>query len=141
MAEDSRKAKTAAAVERNDAGAGRTRPKRRRTYYSIGEVCAMVGVKPHVLRYWETQFKDLSPSKNRSGNRVYRAGDIEFIALIHRLVHDEKYTVKGARRRIAELRAEGGSAEASSDALRHVFLRSLEDELRQVHDLLDPEVR
>ncbi len=53
----------------------------RREYFSIGEVCEMAGLKPHVLRYWETQFKELSPSKNRAGNRVYRAREIKLIEL------------------------------------------------------------
>jgi len=116
----------------------RLRRSRRRTYYSIGEVCSMVGIKPHVLRYWETQFEELSPAKNRSGNRVYQAAEIELIALIHRLVHEERYTIEGARMRIAELRDEGTSATKASEALRSMFLRTLEEELRELHDLLDP---
>ncbi|MQA89554.1 MAG: MerR family transcriptional regulator [Gemmatimonas sp.] len=116
----------------------RLRRSRRRTFYSIGEVCSMLGIKPHVLRYWETQFKELSPSKNRSGNRVYRADEIELIALIHRLVHEERYTVEGARKRIAEARADGRRRTESTDALRLTFLRSLDRELREVHELLDP---
>lgn len=114
------------------------RRSRRRTFYSIGEVCSMIGVKPHVLRYWETQFEDLSPSKNRAGNRVYRAEEIEQIALIHQLVHGERYTVEGARKRIAELRVEGTAASQSSNALKRAYLRSLRGELAELHDLLDP---
>jgi DNA-binding transcriptional MerR regulator len=117
---------------------GRLRRARRRAFYSIGEVCAMIGVKPHVLRYWESQFRELSPSKNRSGNRVYQPPEIELIALIHRLVHEERYTVEGARMRIAELRESGATAEESSRALQRLFLRSLQTELQEVHDLLDP---
>jgi DNA-binding transcriptional MerR regulator len=124
-------------VERREA-LERLRRARRRAFYSIGEVCSMVGVKPHVLRYWETQFEELSPSKNRSGNRVYQSEEIELIALIHRLVHEERYTVEGARKRIAELREEGRSAEESSSALRRSFLRNLDEELRQICELLDP---
>ena len=98
----------------------------------------MVGIKPHVLRYWETQFDELSPAKNRSGNRVYQAAEIELIALIQRLVHEERYTVEGARKRIAELRADGSSGEKATGALRWMFLRTLDDELRQIYGLLDP---
>jgi DNA-binding transcriptional MerR regulator len=122
-------------------GAARLRKARRRAFYSIGEVCSMIGVKSHVLRYWESQFEELSPAKNRSGNRVYQPREIEVIALIHRLVHDERYTVEGARKRLSELRAEGGTDEASSAALRHVFLRTLRGELQELYDLLDPSVR
>jgi DNA-binding transcriptional MerR regulator len=117
---------------------GRLRRARRRTFYSIGEVCAMIGIKPHVLRYWESRFEELSPAKNRSGNRVYRMEEIELIALIHRLVNEERYTVDGARMRVAELRAEGTVGERSSQALQRAYLVSLHDELADLHALLDP---
>jgi len=68
-----------------------------REFYSIGEVCELFGLKPHVLRYWETQFAALNPPKNRAGNRVYRQRDMELIALIQHLVRDERYTIEGAR--------------------------------------------
>lgn len=122
------------------AARNRLRRARRRAFYSIGEVCSMIGVKPHVLRYWESQFDELSPAKNRSGNRVYQAKEIELIALIHRLVHEERFTVAGARKRLAELGEAGTTAEHSSRALQRSFLRSLDADLREVHDLLDPGV-
>jgi DNA-binding transcriptional MerR regulator len=120
---------------------GRLRRARRRTYYSIGEVCSMIGVKPHVLRYWESQIPELSPAKNRAGNRVYQSNEIELIALIHRLVHDERYTVEGARKRLAELRQGGAAADESVEALQRVFIRTLRDELQDLHDFLDPSAR
>lgn len=98
----------------------------------------MVGVKPHVLRYWESQFEELSPSKNRSGNRVYQAKEIELIALIHKLVHQERYTVEGAKKKLSELQAEGVTEDQSSEALQRAFIRSLSEELQELHDLLDP---
>lgn len=101
----------------------------------------MIGVKPHVLRYWETQFRELSPSKNRSGNRVYQAHEIELVALIHTLVHEERYTVEGARKRLQELRGDGSASSESSSALQRVFLKTLGAELRAVHDLLDTSAR
>jgi len=128
-------------AERRPGGLERLRRARRRTFYSIGEVCSMLGVKPHVLRYWESQFEELSPAKNRSGNRVYQTREIELIALIHKLVHDERYTVEGARKRIAEMREEGSSEAESSAALQRAFLRSLDEELQELHDLLDPSSR
>jgi DNA-binding transcriptional MerR regulator len=119
-------------------GTGRLSRARRRTFYSIGEVCALIGVKPHVLRYWESQFEELSPAKNRAGNRVYRSEEIELIALIHRLVHEERFTVAGARRQLGELREQDAAQDASAQALRRAFLRTLGAELRDLHDLLDP---
>ena len=109
----------------------------RRTFYSIGEVCTMLDLKPHVLRYWETQFPALAPSKNRAGNRVYQSGEVELIALIRRLVHDERYTIEGARIRLEELEREGSTAEHSSRALERAFLRSLRTELEEIAGLLD----
>ncbi len=98
----------------------------------------MVGLEPHVLRYWETQFDSLSPARNRSGNRVYRAADVEVIALIHRLVHQERYTIEGARRRLQELEQEGTLKTSSSQALEHAFVRSLRVELEKLLELLEP---
>ena len=99
----------------------------------------MVGVKPHVLRYWESQFEELSPAKNRSGNRVYQAREIELIALIHRLVHEERYTVEGAKKRLSEMEEGGMTGEQSEAALQRAFLRSLTDELQDLRTLLDPD--
>ncbi|CAN5860399.1 MerR family transcriptional regulator [soil metagenome] len=123
-------------------GAGPLRPRNpRRVFYSIGEVCEMVGLKPHVLRYWETQFEELAPAKNRAGNRVYRARDVETISLIHRLVHEERYTIEGARRRLQELSEEGALESSKVEAIETSFLRSLRGELERVHALLDPPAR
>jgi DNA-binding transcriptional MerR regulator len=109
-----------------------------REFYAIGEVCDLFGIKPHVLRYWETQFPGLNPSKNRAGNRVYRQRDLELIALIQHLVHDERYTIEGARARIAELRSEGGAAELAGRALEQSFVRSLRGELEELLEILTP---
>lgn len=113
----------------------------KREYYSISEVCSMVGLKPHVLRYWETQFEALAPPKNRSGNRVYRAPEVELIALIQRLVHEEKYTLEGARQRLQEMDAEGRVDLAAQRALERSFVRSLRAELEEVMELLAPAER
>ena len=109
-----------------------------REFYAIGEVCELFGIKPHVLRYWETQFPALSPPKNRAGNRVYRQRDLELIALIQHLVHDERYTLEGARARIEELRQEGSTAVTAGQALEQSFLRSLRAELEELMELLGP---
>ena len=124
-------------MERGRAGGARG-GRRRRTFYSIGEVCEMLDLKPHVLRYWETQFPELSPTKNRAGNRVYQAREMEVIALIRRLVYEERYTIEGARRRVEELQAEGFAAEQSSRALERTFLRTLKHEMEALEVLLDP---
>ncbi|PQJ33499.1 transcriptional regulator [Salinibacter sp. 10B] len=71
-------------------------------YYSIGEVSDIVGYDPHVLRYWEQEFEELSPRKNRAGRRVYTEDDIEVIERIRYLLKDEKYTIEGARQALRE---------------------------------------
>jgi DNA-binding transcriptional MerR regulator len=77
-------------------------------FYKIGEVCDHVGVQPHVLRYWESEFPMLAPQKNRAGQRVYRRKDLEIVLRIRELLYDEKFTIAGAKRKLAdELR--GGS--------------------------------
>jgi DNA-binding transcriptional MerR regulator len=76
--------------------------KEQKLYYSIGEVSELLGVKPHVLRYWETQFPSLKPKKNRAGNRVYRVRDIKFILTIKTLLYEKGFTISGARKKLRE---------------------------------------
>ncbi len=74
-------------------------------FFKIGEVCEIVGVQPHVLRYWETEFPMLSPQKNRSGQRTYRRRDVEIALRIKELLYDELYTIAGAKKKLqSELR-------------------------------------
>jgi DNA-binding transcriptional MerR regulator len=76
-------------------------------FYSIGEVCSLTDLKPHVLRYWESQFRFLNPAKNRSGNRVYKSREVELIMLVKQLLYTEKFTIDGARQRIDQYRRTG----------------------------------
>lgn len=69
----------------------------KKLYYSIGEVSEIAQLKPYVLRYWESEFSNLSPSKNRAGNRVYTEKDINRILEIKRLLYQERFTIEGAR--------------------------------------------
>lgn len=71
-------------------------------YYSISEVCAMTGLEQHVLRYWETEFPQLRPKKNRSGNRAYRGKEIKVIRYIKYLLYEELYTIPGAKKKMAD---------------------------------------
>lgn len=74
-------------------------------YFKIGEVCDLVGVQAHVLRYWETEFPMLSPQKNRSGQRSYRRRDVEISLRIKQLLYDEMFTIAGAKKKLqVELR-------------------------------------
>jgi len=69
-------------------------------YFKIGEVAKIVGVKPYVLRYWETEFPLIRPGKTRSRHRLYRRRDVEALLEIKRLLHNERYTIEGAKRRL-----------------------------------------
>lgn len=111
----------------------------RKEYYSIGEVCQMVDLKPHVLRYWETQFPLLNPSKNRSGNRVYQRKEIKLVLLVRQLLYEEKYTIEGAKKKLESVRREGEMQETSRRALEDSTLDTLRDELRAVQALLAPD--
>ena len=73
---------------------------RRKLYYSISEVSSLAGLKPHILRFWESEFPILRPRKNRAGNRAYTERDIRIIRTIKRLLYDEKYTIDGAKARL-----------------------------------------
>ncbi len=74
----------------------------KKTYYSIREVCQRTGLEPHVLRYWENEFSQLRPKKNRAGNRAYREKDIEVVEAIKALLYEEQFTISGAKRKMAE---------------------------------------
>ena len=72
-------------------------------YYRIGEVSRITGVKAHVLRYWESEFRWMAPAKSRSKQRLYRKRDIEIIQLLKRLLYKERFTIAGARKRLKEM--------------------------------------
>ena len=83
-------------------------------FFKIGEVCELVGVQAHVLRYWETEFPTLQPQKNRSGQRTYRRKDVEMALRIKELLYEEGFTIAGAKRKLA------GDSRAGSTKLKIV---------------------
>ena len=98
----------------------------------ISEVADLVGVKPHVLRYWETQFSMLRPRKNRAGNRMYRPDDVQMLLRIKELLYARRYTIAGARRtllddrKLDEPQVELGFSEAD----RKLVLLEVKEELK-----------
>lgn len=72
-------------------------------YFKIGEVSKIVGVKPYVLRYWETEFKEIGPIKSRSNQRLYRRKDVEALLAIRKLLYQDGFTISGARKKVKEL--------------------------------------
>lgn len=105
-------------------------------FYSIGEVCEITDLKPHVLRYWESQFKFLNPAKNRSGNRVYQRKEIELVLLVKHLLYSEKYTIEGARQKVEEHRKGGDLKSVARAALTLETVESLERELKDLLRLI-----
>jgi DNA-binding transcriptional MerR regulator len=129
--------KTGATASR--AGARTLGPIASKEYYSIGEVCEITSLKPHVLRYWESQFRILNPSKNRAGNRAYRRKDIQLIQLVKHLLYTEKFTIEGARQKLEDLRhaKETGVELPSEQARAQELLRDLKRELEDVNQRIE----
>jgi len=108
-----------------------------REFFSIGDVCELTELKPHVLRYWESQFRVLSPAKNRSGNRVYTRREVEFVQLIKHLLYTEKYTIEGAKQKIEEHRKGGGVKSAARKGLDAQTVQLLEQDLKGILEILE----
>ena len=106
-------------------------------YFSIGEVCGLTSLRPHVLRYWESQFRFLSPTKNRSGNRVYQRREVDLIMLVKHLLYTEKYTIEGARQRVDDHKKALDLKQAARGALTVEVLELLEAELKELTEVLD----
>ncbi len=83
----------------------------KKLYYSISEVSTITGLEQYVLRYWESEFPQLKPAKNRAGNRIYTNKDIKLILYIKKLLRDERYTIEGAKRVLEEYIPESEGAE------------------------------
>lgn len=75
-------------------------------YFKIGEVSTIAGVEPYVLRYWESEFKAIKPSRTQSKQRIYRRKDVELILEIKKILYDEKFTIAGARKRLQSVKSE-----------------------------------
>jgi DNA-binding transcriptional MerR regulator len=114
-----------------------TAPRPVQEFFAIGEVCALTDLRPHVLRYWESQFRFLSPSKNRSGNRVYKSREVELILLVKHLLYTEKFTIDGARQRLEAYRRTGELKPAAQVAASHETLRELRQAVDDIRAVLD----
>ena len=96
-------------------------------YYSITEVSELTGLRPHILRYWETEFPTLRPKKNRAGNRAYRQKDIDMILLIKKLLYEEGYTIDGARRKIKAMRGRSKKPEREDRELLEEIYKGIKE--------------
>jgi DNA-binding transcriptional MerR regulator len=87
-------------------------------YFRIGEVSRLAGIKPYVLRFWETEFSSLGPKKSGKGHRLYRRKDVELVLEIKRLLYDKRYTIEGARKYLDSRSREPGAKSGDASAKR-----------------------
>ncbi len=107
-----------------------------KTYFRIGEVARITRVKPYVLRFWESEFKMMAPPKSRSKQRMYRKKDIETILRIKQLLYGQRFTIEGARKRLAADRREEAAEEREQAKLPTAGLRRVRNELEKIQQLL-----
>jgi len=114
-----------------------------RLYYRIGEVSRITGLKPHVLRYWESEFKVIKPHKEGSLQRLYRRKDLDLILKIKRLLYEDGFTIAGAKKKIRDLeRLENKQMkmkwiEKGSNGKDHEFLIAIQEELKGIRKMLE----
>lgn len=100
----------------------------KKLFYSIGDVSRATGVRPHVLRYWEAEFREISPKKASSGKRLYREKDIAAVQIVKELLYEQKFTVIGARKALKQGR--GGGKDSNQ------ILRLIQSDLRGLQEVL-----
>ncbi len=116
---------------------------RERLYYRIGEVSRITGLKPHILRYWESEFKVIRPHKGESLQRLYRRKDLDLILKIKKLLYEDGFTIAGAKKKIRDLeRLENKQlklklAEKGSSGETHELLTTLQEELKGIRKMLE----
>ena len=90
-------------------------------YFRIGEVARLAGIKPYVLRFWESEFSGLGPKKSGTGHRLYRRKDVELVLEIKRLLYDKRYTIEGARKVLTSHPVREASKTAKSKSQAELF--------------------
>jgi len=112
----------------------------KKLYYSISEVSKLAGLEQYILRYWETEFEQLKPGKNRAGNRIYTNRDIKLILQIKRLLREEKYTIEGAKRILSDIVFDSAvsntQVETDTSKQRINSPRSLKKDLEELKNFL-----
>jgi DNA-binding transcriptional MerR regulator len=114
-----------------------------RLYYRIGEVSRITGLKAHVLRYWESEFKVIRPHKEGSLQRLYRRKDLDLILKIKKLLYEDGFTIAGAKKKIRDLEKLENKqtklklVEKGSNGKSNEFLTTLQEELKGIRKMLD----
>ena len=105
-------------------------------YYKIGEVAKLIDVEPHVLRFWETEFPQISPSKSKTKQRLYRRDDVETIVMIRDLLYEKKFTIEGAKNRLREIKQKEKEARRQDQMPLGFAATSLEDDFASHADMM-----
>ena len=114
-----------------------------RLYYRIGEVSRITGLKPHVLRYWESEFKVIKPHKEGSFQRLYRRKDLDLILKIKKLLYEDGFTIAGAKKKIRDLERTENSqtqwrlVEKKPEGKDHELLVTVREELKGIREILE----
>lgn len=111
----------------------------KKLYYSISEVSKLTGLEQYILRYWETEFEQLKPGKNRAGNRIYTNKDIKLILEIKKLLRDQKYTIEGAKKILAGMNfntEQISKTESNFTNYEHSEPKSLKKDLEEIKQFL-----
>lgn len=111
----------------------------KKLYYSISEVSKLTSLEQYILRYWETEFEQLKPGKNRAGNRIYTNKDIKLILQIKRLLREEKYTIEGAKKILVDLQLENpafSSNEPKAASTKIISPRPIKKDLEEIKNFL-----
>ena len=99
-------------------------------YFRVGETAGLIGVEPHVLRYWESEFSNIRPMKSKKGHRVYTRKDVEIFQLVRKLLHVDKYSIKGAKKRLRqeqkEKKSEVESVQPQKEQLKVILEKTKE---------------
>jgi len=106
-------------------------------YFRVREVAELTGVEPYVLRYWESEFSTVRPTKSRTGQRVYSRRDVEELHLIRHLLHVEKYSIKGAKKKLQERRQNrAGAADQLLRQRQQQMLKELQGQLKELLQII-----
>lgn len=111
----------------------------KKLYYSISEVSKLTNLEQYILRYWETEFEQLKPGKNRAGNRIYTNKDIKLILQIKRLLREEKYTIEGAKKILMDLLLESPAVTSGEQKITNTKIvspRSVKKDLEEIKNFL-----
>jgi len=114
----------------------------KKLYYSISEVSKLTSLEQYILRYWETEFEQLKPGKNRAGNRIYTNKDIKLILQIKRLLREEKYTIEGAKKILSDINIDTLLTTTNEENNQNTVIqktiapRSLKKDLEEIKNIL-----